>query len=80
LRYDHSVDLGDVRQYTERDWEAGSASSPPVDHSPEQALSAVDAARKLIQAASPHWPGAEARAEDLAHHVRLAALFSRASR
>lgn len=45
---------------------------------PAEGLRIGDELRAQVLAQDPTWPGPEARAADLAHHVRLAELFRNA--
>jgi len=45
---------------------------------PVEALRIADELRRQMQRQHPSWPTQDERADDIAHHVRMAALFRRA--
>jgi hypothetical protein len=77
------MDLSDIRAYTERDWTLLSElddrlwSEQLASAGPGALVYAIDAVRRFIRAVRPDWPGDDARAEDLAHHIHLAMVVRR---
>jgi hypothetical protein len=50
------------------------------EEGPTATFAAAQALFVHVRALRPEWPGAEARADDLKHHVRQKALLDRAAR
>jgi hypothetical protein len=48
--------------------------------SPREKIRIADGLRRQVLTLQPDWPGEEARAEDLAHHIALAAILARTAR
>jgi hypothetical protein len=81
-----TVDPGAIRRYAARAWDEAEAGKREhwarelATRGPEPAIRAARALWDHARARCPGWPSAEARDEDLRHHVALKDELDRASR
>jgi hypothetical protein len=78
------IDESSLRQYLERPWQE--LTSQTEEHrvaayarDPEWTWRTAAALREAVVRANPGWPTKESRQEDLAHHLALRSLLSRAA-